>query len=189
MKTDVESLIFCLEAEVLLKITYGVLWWVVTAVILNNINTCKKSIISFSPLWKLLMRSDLRSFTYTNVCSVAVMCVLGGAAPCDCCHIRRDFQSTNLASSRVFFLEHTALFSLRLLDLALNITSAAVELLNPFHNLMAHSQYIHPFSLDFNGTRRSLKVTRQLPIRWLSSSFTHTPILQSVSDLHLAAYS
>lgn len=124
--------------------------------ILNKINTCKKIIISFSPLWKLLMRSELGSFTYTDVCSVAVMRVLGDAAPWSCCSSKKDFQSTNPASSRVFSLEHAAPFSLRLLGLASHFTSAAVEFLNHLHNLMAHT----PSSMDFKDTRGSLRVRR-----------------------------
>ena len=77
------------------------------------------------------MSSDLGPFTYANRCSVVVMHVLGDTAPCDCCCFRRDVQSINPASSRVFSLEHAALFSLRLLDLALNIISAAVEFSDP----------------------------------------------------------
>lgn len=48
-------------------------------------------------------------------------------------------------------------FSLRFLDLPLNNTSAAVEFLNHFHNLLAHARYIHPSSVDFNDTGGSLK--------------------------------
>lgn len=135
---------------------YVILQWTVAAVVLNKINTRKRVIISFSPLWKLLMRSELRSFTYTDVCSVAVMRVLGGAAPWSCCSFREDFQSTNPASSRVFSLELAAPTSLRLLGLASHSTSAAAEFLNHLHNWMAHT----PSSPDFKDTRGSFRARR-----------------------------
>lgn len=147
MKTDLQSLFLCLEAEVLMENTYSILWWTVAAVVLNKINTCKKSLISFSPSQQHLMQSELRYFTYTVSALLWVFWVmLLHVAACASAEI------SNIQPQHLQEFSHRSPFSLRFLHLALNNTSAAVEFLTHFHNLLAQTWYTHPSSVYFNVT-------------------------------------
>lgn len=164
--------------------TYRILWWTVAAVVFNKINTCKKSLISFSPSQQHLMKSELRYFTYTVPALLWLWMfwvMLLHVAACASAEI------SNRQTQHLQEFSHRAPFSLWFLDLALNNTSA-VEFLTHFHNLLAQTWYIHPSSVYFNVTGGSFKSWGSSPRGDLVLPSLTAQILQSVNSLHLAAY-
>lgn len=130
------------------------------------------------------MQSELRYFTYTVSALLWLWMfwvMLLHVAACASAEI------SNIQTQHLQEFYHRAPFSLRFLDLALNNTSAAVEFLNHFHNLLAPTLCIHPSSVYFNVTGGSLKSSGSSPRGDLVLLSLTAQILQSVNSLHLAA--